>query len=424
MGMYIFKKLLLALVACVVFATPSAAYASFVDAFNLSPFVPLVLDSLMMVATGVYEYFVGNGTGPIYIMIWAVMGITVALGLVKMYIPKDWLGFFGMSGGGELWGGKVTGGQIIQNVLRPGVRAVLAALFLLQLKPVFMTQWLINPFLKLGSIYTHGITQTINEAGIQSPDVACPQNIVEKAWIDEDSCKFLTQPVSDLAYANNSIIKRGFKFLTTGLRGLLSPVPHGGEDFLNVITGILLIFTFAASNLFMSLLVIQGIFNFGMQLILYPFYVLTYVIKPSDKWFDIWPVFGGITKALQQLIVTMIACAFILCINLAVVKALFQWQTSVFVVAAGGSASSNVPFPGTGASGFGEHSIMWLSSILTFYLMLRIFSMTQDQLKKYIGSGMDGLYNQVKSDGAVLWGRAKDLGGKAGAAVKAWIKSK
>jgi hypothetical protein len=423
MGMYIIKKLLLVLVACVVFATPSVAHANLIDAFNLAPFVPIVLDSLMMVATGVYEYFVGNGDGVIYIMIWIVLAMTLVIGLTKMYIPKDWLGFLGIGGGGEMWDGKITGSQIVQNIMRPGFRAVLAALFLLQIKPVFMTQWLINPFLKLGAVYTHEITRTINAAGIAAPDVECPPDIVAKAWIDEDSCKFMTQPVSDLAYANNSIIKRGFNFITTGLRGLLSLIPHGGEDFLNLVTGLLLVFTFAASNLFMSLLVIQGIFNFGMQLVLYPFYVLTYVIKPSDKWFDVWPVFGGITKALQQLIVTMIACAFILCINLAVVKALFQWQTSVFVVAAGGSASSNVPLPGAGTSGFGEHSIMWLSSILTFYLMFKIFDMTQKQLKKYVGSGMDGLHTQVVSDGKILWGRAKDIGSKVGTAI-GWIKKK
>lgn len=421
--MYIFKKLLLALVACVVFATPSVAHANLIDAFNLAPFVPIVLDSLMMVATGVYEYFVGNGDGVIYILIWLVLAVTLVMGLTKMYLPKDILKVFGVSSGGELWDGKITGFQIVKNVVQPGFRAVVAALLLLQLKPVFMTQWLINPFLKLGSIYTHEITRTINEAGIAAPDVGCPPDIVAKAWIDEDSCKFLTQPVSDLAYANNSIIKRGFNFITTGLRGLLTLIPHGGEDFLNLITGLLLVIAFAASNLFMSLLVIQGIFNFGMQMILYPFYVLTYVIKPSDKWFDVWPVFGGLTKALQQLIVTMIACAFILCINLAVVKALFQWQTSVFVVAAGGSASSNVPLTANASTGFGEHSIFWLSSILTFYLMFKIFDLTQKQLQKYVGSGMDGLHKQVTSDAKVMWGNVQGIAGKVGKAI-GWGKKK
>jgi hypothetical protein len=147
------------------------------------------------------------------------------------------------------------------------------------------------------------------------------------------------------------------------------------------------------------------------------------VFKKSDKWFDVWPAFNGITKALQQLIVTMIACAFILCINIAVIKALFNWNSSVFVVAAGGSAYSNVPTSANSAMGFGGHSVMWISSILTFYLMFKIFDLTQEQLKKYIGSGMDGLYNQVKGDAKTFTGGVKSLGKTIGKAA-GWIKKK
>lgn len=39
-----------------------AADASLVDALNLAPFIPLVLDALMAVATGGYEFFVGTAT--------------------------------------------------------------------------------------------------------------------------------------------------------------------------------------------------------------------------------------------------------------------------------------------------------------------------------------------------------------------------
>ena len=418
--MYVFKKLLCGLVLCAAFIMPGAAHAeNIIDALNLAPFVPMVLDSLMMVATGTYEFFVGDDgvTGFIHLMVWGFLAYTIVINIVKMYIPKNWAGFIGMSGGGEIQ----SASKIVENVMRPGIRAVVAVALLLQLKPVYLTQWLVNPFLQLGAIYTHHITDSINEAGTRAPDVSCPPEIVEKAWISEDSCKFLVQPVADLSHANNTIIKRGFDFVTRGLKGLMSTVPHGGEDFLNLVTGIILIFTFVASNLFMALLIIQGIFNFGMQLILYPFYVLTYVVKPSDKWFDVWPAFGGITKALQQLIVTMIACAFILCINLAVIKALFQWNSSVFVVAAGGNAASNIPTVGQGATGFGAHSVMWMSAILTFYLMFKIFDLTQQQLKKYVGSGMDGLYKDVKNDASTIVSGFKKLGKTVGTAA-GWIK--
>lgn len=423
--MYFIKKVFSVLMFMAVFCAPISAHADVIDALNLSPFVPMVLDSLMMVATGTYEFFVGSSTHPgiIQVLIWLFLGFTLTLSLAKMYFPKKWLGFIGLSGGGELADGKITGFKVVENVAKPGMRAVIASILLLQLKPVYMTEWLVNPFLQLGAVYTHEITAQINEGGMSAPDVKCPPEIIEKAWISEKSCEFLIQPVSDLSHANNQIIKRGFEFLTSGLRGLITLVPHGGEDFLNLITGILLIFTFVGSNIFMALLIIQGIFNFGMQLILYPFYVLTYVFKSSDKWLDVWPAFGGITKALQQLIVTMIACSFMLCVNLAIIKALFQWNTSVFVVAAGGSAYSNVPTVANSAMGFGEHSILWLSAILTFYLIMKIFDLTQKQLNKYIGGGMDGLYKQVKSDAGTITGNIKNWGKSVGKAV-GWIKGK
>ena len=174
----------------------------------------------------------------------------------------------------------------------------------------------------------------------------------------------------------------------------------------------------------MAMLVIQGIFDFGVQLILYPFYVLTYVTKSSDKWFDVLPAFNGIIKALQKLIITMIACAFILCINLAVIKALFQWNTSVFVAAAGGSAYSNLPSPEVGnAIGFGSHSVTWMSAILTFYLMYKIYGMTQQQLQTYIGGGQDRLYKQVKSDATTMWESAKSTAKGFKTAI-GWFKRK
>ena len=133
---------------------PSIAHAgkNLVDALDLSPFVPLILDALMMVATGTYEFFVGNGDGIIYTFIWLFLGVSMGMYLVKMYFPKKWLGFIGMSGGGEMWDGKAKPQTIAENMLKPAVRAMVAAILLLQIRPVFMTQWLINPFLQFGSM--------------------------------------------------------------------------------------------------------------------------------------------------------------------------------------------------------------------------------------------------------------------------------
>ena len=410
--MHLLKKLLFTIVFCAMFMVPGGAHAqNIIDMMDLSPFVPIILDSFMLIATGGYEFFVGNGDGIIYVLIWGFLFMTIGVSLAKMYFPKTWLGFFGASGGGEMYDG-ISGFKVVENTLKPGIRAVIAAAVLLQLKPVYMTQWLVNPFLEFGAIYTTHVVKSINAAGISAEKVKCPEDTLSSDWITQESCEFLTQPVADISHANNQMIKRGLKFVTDGLRGgLIGLILHGSENILSIITGIILIFTFVSSNLFMALLIIQGIFNFGMQLILYPFSVLTYVAKKSDKWFDLWPAFSGITKALQELIITMIACAFILGINVAVIKALFNANTSVFVVAAGGSASSNIPSAANNAMGFGEHSVMWMSAILTFYLMFKIFNLTQEQLRKYIGNGgMEELYKTTRKDASTLYKGAKKYG--------------
>lgn len=396
----------------------NAAQNSIVDALNLAPIIPTILDAFMTVATGGYEFFVGNGDGIIYILVFGFLIISVTTYLLKLYFPKTWVGFFGFSGGGGMADG-ISGMTIATNLLKPAVRAIIAITVLLQLKPVYMTEWLINPFLQFGAYYTESIISTINEVGTSGKKIECPESIIQEGWITRESCEFLVQPVSDISNANNQIIKRGLDFVASGLSGLRTLIPHGGENFLNIVTGIILIVTFVASNLFMALLIIQAIFNFGMALIMYPFQVLTYVVKSSDKWFDIWPAFGGITKALQSIVITTIACAFILCVNIAIVKSLFQWNTSVFVVAAGGTATTNVPTVATKALGFGQHSILWLSAILTFYLMFRIFNLTREQLDSYVGKGMDSLYNQVKGDTNALVKRAKSWGPSI---KKAWGK--
>ncbi len=392
---------------------PNAAFAdggTLVDKLNLAPFVPLVLDALMAVAVGGYEFFVGDGDGMIYVFVWGFLGVSMTLYLLKMYFPKIWISFFGFEGGGKIDDANTIG----MNILKPSFRAIIAAAVLLQLQPTLLTKTLVNPFLEFGAIYTRGITDSItNNFGGTAPKIECPADVIEHGWISKDSCEYLVQPVSDISHANNQVIKNGFDFLFRGMRGLMTPIPHGGEDFLNIITGIILIFTFVASNIFMAMLIIQAIFDFGMALILYPWQVLTYVLKSSDRWFDIWPAFSGITKALQRLIITMISCAFILGVNIALIRALFNWGTSVYVVAAGSSATSNVPVVANSTVGFGGHSIMWMSAILTFYLIFKIFDITRAQLLKYTGGG-DAMYKQVTGDAKRTWEMAKN--------AKDWIK--
>ncbi len=391
------RRIICAVMFVVAFVSPNAAFAKWdiIDKLDLSPFIPKVLDAFMMVSRGTYEYFVGHGDGIIYILVWTFLGISVFMYAFKMYFPKRWVEFVGLSGGGEMWDGKVSGMNMAESVLKRGMRAIIAAVFLLQIRPTFVTEWLVNPFLEFGAIYTGAITESAKVQGIAKQQVKCPESVLSGDWLSQRSCEFLVQPVADLSAVNNAVIKRGFEHVSRGLRGLTTLVPHGGANIMDLITGTLLIFTFVGCNFFMALLIIQGIFDFGVALILYPFSVLTWVAKQSDKWFDVLPAFDGIIKALQKLVITMIACAFILIINVAIVRALFHWDSSVFNVAAGGVASSNLPM--TSTASFGGHSLLWLSALLTFFVMKAIFDLTRKQLETW-APGMTGMYNQVKSD--------------------------
>ena len=403
---YCGQKLFLPAVILCLFVQP--AHADILEKYNLAPFVPIVLETMMNIATSLYNFFVGKGTGLIYICIYAFVGFYIAMYLVKMHLPKDWLSFFGFSDGGEMIDGKLGGFTIAENILKPCLRAIMAAVILLQIKPVYVTEWLVNPFLEFGSFYTESILKTVTSVEADKLSAPkCPESIKQAEWISERSCNFLIQPVYTISKENNKIIKYGFDFLQKGLRGMMPIILHSSEPILNIITGILLIAAFVSSNLFMALLIIQGIFDFCLSLIMYPFNVLGWVAKKSDKWFDILPAFSQIIDALKKLVINMIACAFILCINIAVVRALFNWSSSVFVAAAGGMSTSNVPTITNTGINFGEHSMLWLSSILTIFLMQNIFTMTRERLEMYTKDTKKTLYKNVTGDAKTMWGKVQ-----------------
>ena len=417
--MYIFNKIFTRLfcrlslcigIFLLFFLTP--AHADILDSYNLAPFVPIVLETMMNIATSLYNYFVGNGTGLIYILIYVFLAFYLCLYLFKMHMPKDWLSFLGFTGGGEMWEGKADAWSIADNVMKPCFRAIVAMFILLQIKPVYVTEWLVNPFLEFGSLYTESILANTTSTTVAKQDAPiCPASIEESGWISKSSCDFLIQPVYIISKENNKVIKYGWDFLKSGLRGLITLFPHGSEDILNVITGILLLVAFISSNVFMALLIIQAIFDFCLSLIMYPFNVLAWVAKKSDKWFDVWPAFNQIIDSLKKMVITMIACAFILSVNIAVVRALFNWSSSVFVVAAGGVSTSNVPSITNTAMNFGQHSILWVSSLLTFFLMQNIFKMTRDRLDLYTKGTKHDLYDDVMKDAKTMWGKIKSIPG-------------
>jgi hypothetical protein len=316
----------------------------------------------------------------------------------------------------QMWEGKLTGMKIGENLLKPVVRAIIAVTLLLQVRPQYVTDFVVDPFLRFGAIYTESISREVVQSNAMFGtvrDVSCPPELVNRGYLSEQGCEFLVKPIAQVTHANNVVIKRGLQFFMTGMRQLITIIPSGREGFMNLVTGALLVLTFVSSNFFMALLIIQGIFMFGMALILYPFKVLAYVTRDSDDWVNLWPALNQIVESLKKLIITMIACMFIMMVNIAAIKALFHWNNSVFMVAAGGSAHSNVPvIAAGGAMGFGQHSVTWLSALLTFYLMFEIFKMTREQLKKY-SKISDNLYTKATGDAKHAWKKTKSVGKKA-----------
>ena len=70
--MFFLKRLFLFSILAMAVLTPIGAHAAnyaIVDALNLAPLIPTILDALMTVATGGYDFFVGNGDGVIYILV-------------------------------------------------------------------------------------------------------------------------------------------------------------------------------------------------------------------------------------------------------------------------------------------------------------------------------------------------------------------
>jgi hypothetical protein len=345
----------------------------FENVLSLSWIIPIVLESMMFAAEGIYKYFVESGI--IYTLIGGWLLFSLGLSLVKMNFSKDWLGVFGFTGGGELVDGKTDGMTIGKEFLKPLLRAVAIAI-LLQLRPGYMTKFIIDPFLEFGAVYTNSITDIILP-NKEVTKVQCPKEL--NLYLSKRGCEFITQSMGNITNVNSQIIKRGFDFIVIG-------------DFLSVITGIFLIITFFSSNLFTAMIIVEGVFKFGVSLMLYPLKVMVYVAKKDggDKWIDPWPVFNDIIKALQKLVISLIAICVMLLVNISVAGTVFYFDPSQ-------------------TYGFGEHSITWISSLVMFLMVTHVFKVTRDQMEKYISDDdMTGFYSKIRDGAKGIAGKIKD----------------
>jgi len=284
------------------------------------------------------------------------------------------------------------------------IRALFASIILIQIRPQHVTNYIIEPFLQFGAIYTNSITSVVlPSAG--TAQTGCEVNL--DGYMSNASCEFLMQPLNDISRVNNTIIRRGLDLLLGGLgtftyaavfttmsaaivvtAPILTPVvvplyylgvgDSWGRALLNIITGIVLIATFFSFNLFTAFMIIQGIFKLGVALILYPFRVMVFVMNKSDKWIDPWAVFKEIIEALKKLVIAMIAVSFILIVNVLVAAALFN-------------------FDFTESAGLGAHSVTWVGAIMSFWVMSEVFKVTRKKLDEYVNDDdMSGAYEKIK----------------------------
>ena len=180
------KRILCGLFLIFGFFAPNMAFADgkilSVDALDISGLVPIVLNAFMSVANGTYSYFVGeHHDGIIYLLIWGFLAFYIALYLVKLYMPKFWTSTFGFSSGDNI---NNTGGmKIVENILKPSVRALIAVIVLLQIPPQQMAKYVINPFLSFGSLYTTEILK-LSSTNITkaSYDMECPRDLLSQGW--------------------------------------------------------------------------------------------------------------------------------------------------------------------------------------------------------------------------------------------------
>ncbi|MDR1696879.1 MAG: hypothetical protein LBR41_01505 [Rickettsiales bacterium] len=393
------KKIILTL-TLILTLTPAFAEWGIVDSLSLAPFIPLVLQSMLTVASAGYDFFVGNGNGIIFILIWAWLAFFIVMYLVKMFLPNGVVEFFDGKKDKEL----PDALKISENVLKPIVRGLIAAAILLPIKPTYITDLIVDPFMQIGAAYSNAIMPT----GESTREIPCPE-FNGTMSVSVKSCAFMTGPVQRLTDVNNQMIKRGLNMVTGSVQTLMLLIPSP-DAILSMFAGILLVSTFVSNNFFMALLIINAIFELGMSLILYPFRVLTFVAKPKkpDAWIDPWSAFGGIADALRKLIITMISCSFILVINIALVRAILGMGDAAYSDVAAGVSVTNLGLSDDG----GGTLMIAISSVLTFYLMTRIFAITREWLDKFAGKGADALYKSTTAFAKTATGRVAQ-GGKS-----------
>lgn len=366
----------LALLFLAIFS-PATVMAAATD-LSLSPFIPITLDAISIVSMATFKLAKDLFPSLIYIF----LAVKITIYLFKMYMPKQLLGVLGFSGGGEMWDNP-DAMNIVQTTLKPIIRAVIALAFLLQLSPKIMTEAVVDPLLKFGAIYTEKVLEATPNMIPDTPNQVRNISSENKLFTNE-TVDSMRRPLDALSQANNEFIVLGGKMTLHGLAKL---------SILTILSGLVMMATFFSSNLFIALLLLQAIFYLGLSFIMYPFYVLIYVVKDSKDWINPIPAFTDIFQSLKKLIITMIASAIVTILNIQMIKALYSsGDVEKF------NSLMEIEDADALAGSFGFQSMSWLYAIILIFLYYKIFTIIRGKISEYGGESDETMYNNVKSD--------------------------
>ncbi|MDR2685448.1 MAG: hypothetical protein LBB23_01590 [Rickettsiales bacterium] len=351
------------------------------NATSFDKFVPLVIQAMMGAAAGVYDYFVPVLSG----LLWIVIVFNSAVFTTKQFFPANWLSFLGMNGGGY-WA-KPT--DLIRGIpmrlVKQIVRASIATLLLLTIRPSLITDTIINPMLRVGTMITEFVVPSSTASRAQCLPGAT------REFFDEKLCSDFANPIASIVYKNNQMVALGLsiinmKFPANGggvaanAAGVVSP-PDLGKGIFNFIVGLFMAGTFFMFGLRLASILLQGILDFCFAIILFPFKVFSYCLKATegDDWFNPGDALGDIIESLRKLIVTMIVAGIATTINM------------ILIASVVGSGTANLS-----GGGWGTGIMTILGSVLCLLIMNKFYEIAKEKIAQYGGANNTALYDLTK----------------------------
>ncbi|MDR0319559.1 MAG: hypothetical protein LBH81_02355 [Rickettsiales bacterium] len=368
---------------------------------SLDKFVPFMIDVMTRVSAGLYDFFVPLVSA----FIWTLVGFNIMLFVIKQYVPQDWLDFLNIKNGGGYYDGKKTAELawgIPKKLAQMMMRAALATTILLAVRPTFLTETIINPFLKLGSIYTESILNS--PPGEGSPKAGVGMECNTHSFFSPEICNQMANPISGIIYKNNQVVTLGLdmmgvpSFITGG--NPMSKKPDMGLWLFNFFVGAVLAITFFLSGLYIASVILQGILNFCFAIMLFPFRTFKWVMQQTDAWANPTEALKGIIDSLRGLVVAMVIGGIMTLINLSLIAALFG-QSGI---------SANL-------SSWSDKFMIALSSILALLVMTRLLEIAKEKMAKF-GAPDETFYKNLTANAQTLGKTAVKLGGNIGKMLK------